>query len=460
MSRATACFSMYSDMSMRMRAFSSSNRNSARAFAVSVFPTPVGPRKMNEPMGRLGSWSPLRARQMALLTASIAGRCPMTRCSSRSSMWTSFWTSPSIRRVTGMWVHLATTSAMSSASTSSLRKRCFFCSSASAAFFCSSSRLRLGMMPKRISAALFRSPWRSAAASSTLARSMRSLVSRIFLIAAFSASQWALSWLNCSFRSPRSFSMYARRSRELASVSFFRPSRSISSWVMRRRTSSISRGLVDQVDGLVGQEPVGDVAVAQRGRGHQRRVLDPHAGVQLVPLAQPAEDADGVLDAGLPHHHWLEPSLQRGVLLDVLAVLVERGRADAVQLAAGQGRLQHVAGVHGALGLACSDQGVELVDEEDDLPLRRGDLLENGLQPLLELAAVLRSGDHRSEVERDQPLVLQALGDVSVHHPAGEPFHDGGLSHARIADEDRVVLGSAAEHLDDAADLLVPADDR
>jgi hypothetical protein len=42
----------------------------------------------------------------------------------------------------------------------------------------------------------------------------------------------------------------------------------------------------------------------------------------------------------------LEAALQRGVLLDVLAVLVERRRADHPQLAAGQHRLEHVAGVH------------------------------------------------------------------------------------------------------------------
>src|SRR5213596_2742093 len=57
---------MYSDMSSRTMARSSSNRNSASARAVSVFPTPVGPRKMNEPVGRFGSWSPARARRTAL----------------------------------------------------------------------------------------------------------------------------------------------------------------------------------------------------------------------------------------------------------------------------------------------------------------------------------------------------------------------------------------------------------
>ena len=39
---------------------------------------------------------------------------------------------------------------------------------------------------------------------------------------------------------------------------------------------------------------------------------------------------------------------ERGVLLDVLAVLVERGGADGMQLAASQRRLQHIARVHGS----------------------------------------------------------------------------------------------------------------
>ena len=67
--------------------------------------------------------------------------------------------------------------------------------------------------------------------------------------------------------------------------------------------------------------------------------------------------------------HRLEAAFQGRVLLDVLAVLVERGRADAVQFAAGQHRLEQVAGVHRAFGLARADDGVQLVDEQDDLAL-------------------------------------------------------------------------------------------
>ena len=220
------------------------------------------------------------------------------------------------------------------------------------------------------------------------------------------------------------------------------------------------RALVDQVDRLVGQEPPGDVAVAEHGGRDERRVLDAHAVVHLVALLQAAQDADRVLDARLFHEHRLEAALERRVLLDVLAVLVERGGADRPQLAAGEHRLQHVAGVHRALGRTGADDRVQLVDERDDLALGVGDLLQHGLEPLLELAAVLRAGDHGAEVERDQPLVLQRGGHVAVDDPLGESLDDRGLADAGLADQHRVVLRAAREHLDRAADLLVPADHR
>ena len=126
-------------------------------------------------------------------------------------------------------------------------------------------------------------------------------------------------------------------------------------------------GFVDQIDGLVGQEAVADVAMRERGRGHDRRILDAHVVVRLVAILQAAQNGDGVLDVGLADVDDLEAALEGRVLLDVLAVLIERGCADGTQFAARQGRLEHVAGVDGALGRARADQRVQLVDEENDL---------------------------------------------------------------------------------------------
>ena len=55
------------------------------------------------------------------------------------------------------------------------------------------------------------------------------------------------------------------------------------------------------------------------------------------------------------------------VLLDVLAILVERGGADALNLAARQGRLQHIGSVDGAFRAACAD----VIADHGQLPRER-----------------------------------------------------------------------------------------
>jgi hypothetical protein len=121
--------------------------------------------------------------------------------------------------------------------------------------------------------------------------------------------------------------------------------------------------------------------------------------VYLVAFLQATQDGDGVLDAGLIDQHLLEAPLQRGILLDVLAIFIQRGRTHAMQLAAGQRRLQHVAGIHGTLGLAGTDHGVQLVDEQDDLAFLLGQIIEHGLEPLLELATEFRTGNQRAHIQ-------------------------------------------------------------
>ncbi len=132
----------------------------------------------------------------------------------------------------------------------------------------------------------------------------------------------------------------------------------------------------------------------------------------------------------------------------------------SAQLAAGEHRLQQVGGVDRALGGAGADDRVQLVDEEDDLALGGLDLLEHGLEPLLELAAVLGAGEQGADVERDQAPVAERLGHVAGDDPLREALDDRGLADAGVADQHGVVLGPPREHLDHAPDLLVAADDR
>ena len=141
-------------------------------------------------------------------------------------------------------------------------------------------------------------------------------------------------------------------------------------------------------------------------------------------------------------------------------MFIEGGGADATQFAAGQHRLEQIAGIHGTAAGAGTHHGVDLIDEQHDLPFGGGDLLEHGLEPLLKLTAVLGTGNQRAHVEGDQLAVLQRLGHIAVDDALGQPLHNGGLADAGLADQHRVVLGAAREDLNRAADLLIAADHR
>ena len=172
--------------------------------------------------------------------------------------------------------------------------------------------------------------------------------------------------------------------------------------------------LVDQVDGLVRQETVGDIAVGQGRRCHDGRVGDPHPVVQLVLFLQAAQDRHRILHGRLGDEDRLETAGQGGILFHMLAIFIQRRGPDTVQLAARQGGLQQVGGVHRPLGLARPDQGVHLVDEQDDLALGGGGLVQDRLQTLFKFAAKLCARDQGAHVQRHQLLVLQAFGHVAI----------------------------------------------
>ena len=179
----------------------------------------------------------------------------------------------------------------------------------------------------------------------------------------------------------------------------------------------------------------------------------------LVAVLHAHQDLDRFLLGGRIDLDRLEAALERAVLLDVLPVLGGRRRADAADLAARQRRLEDVGGVERAFGRPRADQRVQLVDEHDDVRVL-GELLHDRLEALFELAAVLRAGDDQRDVERQDALVGEEVRHVAVDDLLRKPFDDRRLADARLADEHRVVLGAAAEHLLHALELVVAADQR
>ena len=160
----------------------------------------------------------------------------------------------------------------------------------------------------------------------------------------------------------------------------------------------------------------------------------------LVLLLEAAQDRDRVLDRRLGDEHRLEAPRQRRVLFDMLAIFVERGRADAMQFAARQRRLEQVRSVHRPVRLAGPDEGMHLVDEQDDAASGGGDLVEHALQALLELAAIFRARDQRAHVEREQLLVADRFRHVAVDDAQSQALDDRRLADAGLANQTGLFL--------------------
>ena len=182
--------------------------------------------------------------------------------------------------------------------------------------------------------------------------------------------------------------------------------------------------------------------------------------VGLVAGLEPSQDGDRVFHARLADEDRLEAPFEGRIFLDVLAILVERRRADAPQLAAGERRLQEVCRIGAPLRRTGTDHGVQFIDEQDHAAGRRLHLPQNRLQPILEFTAVFRARNKGAQVERDHPLVAERFRHVRLHDPQGQALGDRRLAHARLADQHGIVFRAAGEHLDHAADLGIAADHR
>ena len=129
-------------------------------------------------------------------------------------------------------------------------------------------------------------------------------------------------------------------------------------------------GLVDDVDGLVGQMPVVDVLGAQLGGGLQRSdgVLD--VVVLLETRLEALEDFHRLFNGRLDHVDLLEAPRQRRVFFKNAAVFGEGGGANALELPRTQSGLEQVGGVQRApRGGTGTDQGVDFVDKKDRVGL-------------------------------------------------------------------------------------------
>ena len=147
----------------------------------------------------------------------------------------------------------------------------------------------------------------------------------------------------------------------------------------------------------------------------------------------------------------MEATLERGILLDVLAVLVKGGGTHALDLPACHRRLEHVGRVDGTLGTTSAHQRVKFVNEQDDVA-RTANFVHHRFDALFELTAVLRTRHHHGQVKHHNTAIMQQIWHF---------FRDNGQTFRtavarQLPPEERVVPGAAAEYLHQTFNLFRP----
>src|SRR5215475_13929846 len=102
---------------------------------------------------------------------------------------------------------------------------------------------------------------------------------------------------------------------------------------------------------------------------------------------------------------------------------------------------------------------MQLINKDDGI-LALHQLLHDGLEAFLKLAAILGARHDERKIEGEDALIREERWDVAIADTLRETFDNGGLADARLADENRIVLGAAAENLDHALNFRFAAHER
>ena len=181
--------------------------------------------------------------------------------------------------------------------------------------------------------------------------------------------------------------------------------------------------------------------------------------VSLIAILQTFQDLHGLFLRRLSHHNRLEATLQRGILLNVLAVLIDSSCTNHLEITPGQSGLQDVGSVCRTFRSASTDNRMQLINEEDDVAVSFY-LVNCGLDPLLKVSTILGASHHAGQIQGNQALVFQDLRHLARLDLQGQALCHSGFAHTGFTDEHRVVLGAAAQDLDDTLNFSLAANDR
>ena len=220
----------------------------------------------------------------------------------------------------------------------------------------------------------------------------------------------------------------------------------------------IRAGLIQQVDGLIRQETIGDIALRQHHTlmGNLRRNGDT---VELsIGLGQTLHNLACLGDGGFCNSDRLEAALQGGILFNIFPIFRKCRSADNLYFSPGKGGFQDICRVHAALCIAGTHQIMNLINHQNDIAALL-DLTDQALHAALKLTTELGTSHQSRQIQQKNLLVPELIGNISGGDSLGKTLRNGSFANARLADQTGVVFLAAVENLDDALGLHIPTND-
>ena len=143
----------------------------------------------------------------------------------------------------------------------------------------------------------------------------------------------------------------------------------------------------------------------------------------------------------------------------MLAVLIQGGGTNGLQFTASQHWLEDRGCIDCTLGSSSTNQGVNLIDEGDDVTAG-ADLFGHLLEALLEVTAVARTSNQASHIQGVNLLAAKGLWHVVRNNRLSKTLNNRGLTNTWLTDQDWVVLGAARKNLHYALNLTLAANNR
>ena len=151
--------------------------------------------------------------------------------------------------------------------------------------------------------------------------------------------------------------------------------------------------------------------------------------VLLIAFLHIVEYLKGLLGSRRLYYYFLKTALQGTVLLYRIAVFIKGSGTDTLYHASCQGWFQDVGSIHASLCIACSHNGMNLVDKDDDVG-RFLQLTDESLDTVFELPTKLGSCHHGSHIELYYALVEEQSRHLLLVDELCQSFHDGALAHS------------------------------